>query len=93
MKESQANNSAMQGESEKYKQQVKDLQNKITDLLTSKNKQAEGSSGLESQIVELESKLMMVEEERSKALEAQIALKAEVSGMKDELKKKVNQLT
>ena len=36
---------------------------------------------------------MLVEEERSQAIEAQIALKAEVSGMKDELKKKVNQLT
>lgn len=36
---------------------------------------------------------MLVEEERSQAIEAQISLKAEVSGMKDELKKKVNQLT
>lgn len=43
--------------------------------------------------MELENKLMMVEEERSQALEAQIALKSEVSGMKEELKKKVNQLT
>ena len=43
--------------------------------------------------MELENKLMMVEEERSLALEAQIALKSEVSGMKEELKKKVNQLT
>ena len=65
MKESQANDSALKGESEKYKQQVKDLQAKITELLSSKNKQAEGSSSLETQIAELESKLMLVEEERS----------------------------
>lgn len=45
------------------------------------------------QIVELENKLMMVEEERSQAIEAQIAMKNEVAAMKDELKKKVNQLT
>ena len=36
---------------------------------------------------------MLVEEERSQAIEGQITLKAEVTGMKDELKKKVNQLT
>ena len=87
------NDNALKGESEKYKQQVKDLQQKITDLLQSKNKQAEGSSAAEMQIVELENKLMMVEEERSQAIEAQIAMKNEVAAMKDELKKKVNQLT
>jgi hypothetical protein len=36
---------------------------------------------------------MMVEEERSQAIEAQINLRTEVQGMKEELKKKVNQLT
>jgi leucine zipper transcription factor-like protein 1 len=45
------------------------------------------------QIVELENKLIMVEEERSQAIEAQISLRNEVQAMKEELKKKVNQLT
>jgi leucine zipper transcription factor-like protein 1 len=36
---------------------------------------------------------MMIEEERSQALEGQINLRSEVQAMKDELKKKVNQLT
>ena len=40
MKSQQESSSAMQGESQKYKDQVKDLQSKITELLTKKNSEA-----------------------------------------------------
>lgn len=70
MKESQQSDNLLKGESDKYKEQVKDLQAKITDLLTSKKKQTEGNSAADHQIVELENKLMMVEEERSQAIDA-----------------------
>ena len=60
----------MQGESQKYKDQVKDLQSKITELLTKKNSEASSlQSSSDAQLVELENKLMMVEEDKAQAME------------------------
>ena len=45
------------------------------------------------QLVDLENKIMMLEEEKAQALEESENFKKDVNSMKDELKKKVNQLT
>lgn len=42
------------------------------------------------QVVELESKLMLIEEERNQAIEGQHMLKKELQNSKEEIKKKVN---
>jgi uncharacterized phage infection (PIP) family protein YhgE len=44
-------------------------------------------------VVELESKLMLVEEERSQARDQAENLRKELMGMREELQKKVNQMT
>ena len=78
-----------------------DLQSKITELLTKKNSEAQSlQSSSDAQLVELENKLMMVEEDKAQAIE-QIQnerlevdkLKKEVVSLQSDMKKKVNELT
>ena len=45
------------------------------------------------QLVEIESKLMMVEEERNQAVDKVDLLRKDLQNSKEEIKKKVNQLT
>ena len=76
------------------KDQIKELQSKIAQLLSSKAALSEvqkpASSGQDAEIVDLNNKLILAEGEKLKMQEMYDNIKAEMMNTKDELKKKVN---
>lgn len=93
----QSQNLELKAENEKLKKMMAELQAKMTNLLQSKtdlSEQAEGSlKQKESTVVDLENKLILIEEEKGQAVEKCENMRQELFNVKDELKKKVNQLT
>ena len=91
------NNSEMDEENKRLKQEVINLQHKITEILSNKSKDNQLSQNAKGNtdtlIVELESKLHLVEGERTRVEDQVELLRKELAISKDEIKKKVSQLT
>lgn len=80
------NDAKLLAENQNLKNQIQDLQKKVTEMLNKKNQEASELSqklagskkDSDMQVVELESKLMLIEEEKNQAIEAQNSLRKEL---------------